>query len=73
MNDFLLGEHEVPAVIWCKDGFVIERDPEMVTIGEIRGVTLDKDYWDAYPSFQKDSCYFSDQGDADSKRLGGGA
>ena len=50
---FLKGEAEVPATIWCKDGIVVERDLRMVTIGSIRNVVLDKDYWDNYWKIQK--------------------
>lgn len=51
---FLFGHISVPLTIYCKDGIVVEKTEERVTIGQIRGVILDKDYWDRYPSIQ---CY----------------
>lgn len=50
---FLRGEHQVPAVLWVKGGEVIERSTEMVTLASIKGVVLDKDYWDNYWRIQK--------------------
>lgn len=50
---FLRGEHAVPDRIWCKDGDVIERGSVMVTIGSVKGVVLDKEYWDNYWREQK--------------------
>lgn len=46
---FLAGKHEVPAVIFCKDGKVVGSTDNKVTISNIRGVVLDKEYWDNYP------------------------
>ena len=51
--DFLKGIHAVPAVIWCKDGKVVDTDTRMVTIHSIKDVVLDKEYWDNYPSIQR--------------------
>ena len=47
--NFLVGKHEVPAVIFCKDGEVVESTDKKVTIRDIKGVVLDKAYWDNYP------------------------
>ena len=52
---FLRGLHMVPAVIWCKDGVVVERDSVMVSVGSVKNVVLDKEYWDNYGQYQKDS------------------
>ena len=46
---FLRGLHLVPKSIWCRKGQVIERDSVMVGVGSIKGVVLDKEYWDSYP------------------------
>lgn len=51
--DFLLGRALVPLRIWCRDGVVVERDPRMVGIASVRGVILDKAYWDSYALRQK--------------------
>ena len=51
--NFLRGVHAVPAVIWCKDGKVVDTDTRMVTIHSIKDVVLDKEYWDNYPSIQR--------------------
>ena len=52
---FLRGEHQVPATIWCKNGIVVERDTQMVTINSVKNVFLDKDYWDNYGKIQRNS------------------
>lgn len=50
---FLTNLHRVPKVIWSRDGKVVERDTVMVGIESIRGVVLDKEYWDNYPLVQR--------------------
>jgi len=50
---FLLGEHTVPATIYCKDGLVVERDTKMVGLNDVCNVVLDKAYWDNYRNIQK--------------------
>lgn len=52
---FLQGRLEVPAVIWCKDGEVVEWDDKMVTIDSIKDVILNKAYWDNYCFIQRDA------------------
>jgi len=52
-RDFLAGTHAVPKVIWCKDGLVVETDSIKVTIGSVKDVVLDKEYWDSYGAIQK--------------------
>lgn len=46
---FLRGEYAVPDLIWTKDGKVVDRSPKLVTIGSVKDVVLDKEYWDNYP------------------------
>ena len=50
---FLRGEHAVPKIIWCRDSKVIDHDPAMVTVGGIKNVVLDKEYWDNYAQEQR--------------------
>ncbi len=50
---FLRNEHLVPRVIWSRDGKVVERDTTVVGIESIRGVVLDKEYWDNYSLVQR--------------------
>ena len=47
--NFLRGLHQVPRIIWCRDGKVIERDSIMQSVHSVKKVVLDKDYWDNYP------------------------
>lgn len=51
--NFLLNQHLVPKVIWSRDGKVVERDTMLVGIESVRGVVLDKEYWDNYPLVQR--------------------
>jgi hypothetical protein len=46
--EFLKGTHAVPKIIWCKDGVVVAEDSTLVTIGSVKDVILDKEYWDNY-------------------------
>ena len=50
---FLAGLESVPSVIYCKDGEVVETTDKKVTIREVRGVVLDKEYWDNYSQIQR--------------------
>jgi hypothetical protein len=50
---FLGGYSFVPAQILCRNGVVVERADELVSIGEVKGVVLDKAYWDDYAAIQK--------------------
>lgn len=50
---FLAGMAHVPAVIYCKDGEVVETTEKKVTIRDVRGVVLDKEYWDNYSQIQR--------------------
>jgi len=49
---FLAGSHQVPAIIYCKDGEVVESTDKKVGIRDVRGIILDKDYWDNYSQIQ---------------------
>lgn len=49
---FLAGSHQVPAIIYCKDGEVVESTDKKVGIRDVRGIILDKDYWDNYSQMQ---------------------
>jgi len=51
--DFLKGIHAVPKIIWCRSGKVVDRDTTMVTIGSVKNVVLDREYWDNYSSEQR--------------------
>jgi hypothetical protein len=46
---FLRGELTVPEKILCTDGAVIYESIESVSIDAVRGVELDRSYWDSYP------------------------
>lgn len=46
---FLKGELAVPAKILCTDGVVLYESVELASIHSVRGVDLDKAYWDGYP------------------------
>lgn len=50
---FLRNEHQVPKVIWSRDGRVVEVDSILVGINSVRGVVLDKEYWDNYHQVQR--------------------
>ena len=50
---FLAGLHTVPAIIYCKDGEVVETTDKKVGIRDVRGVVLDKEYWDNYSQIQR--------------------
>ena len=52
-HKFLAGLHTVPAVIYCKDGEVVESSDKKVGIREVKGVVLDKEYWDNYSQLQR--------------------
>jgi Zn finger protein HypA/HybF involved in hydrogenase expression len=47
--DFLRGLHQVPKVIWCRDGKVIEHDSVMQSVHSVKKVVFDKEYWNNYP------------------------
>lgn len=47
--DFLHRMGQVPRKILCRQGVVVFESVERVRIDQVRGVTLDKAYWDAYP------------------------
>lgn len=51
--DFLQGKHLIPKKIWCRDGRVVERESTLVSIGSVKNVVLDKEYWDNYHLIQK--------------------
>lgn len=50
---FLAGLHEVPETIYCKDGVVVESTEKKVGIRDVKGIILDKEYWDNYALIQK--------------------
>lgn len=50
---FLRNEHQVPKVIWSRDGRVVEVDSILVGIESVRNVVLDKAYWDNYSHVQR--------------------
>ena len=50
---FLCGEYQVPKVIWSREGSIVERDTTMVSIGSVKDLVLDKDYWDNYYQYQR--------------------
>lgn len=47
--DFLHGRTVVPAKILCRQGAVVFSSIERLRIDQVRGVVLDREYWDAYP------------------------
>lgn len=47
--DFLHGRTVVPAKILCRQGAVVFSSVERLRIDQVRGVVLDRDYWDRYP------------------------
>lgn len=46
--DFLGGNASVPERIWCRKGVVMRRSDRMVRVNDIKGLVLDKAYWDWY-------------------------
>jgi hypothetical protein len=50
---FLAGEFMVPEIIYCKDGDVVESTEKKVSIHDVKGVVLDKEYWDNYSQIQR--------------------
>jgi len=46
--NFLKGTYAVPKIIWCRDSRVVMQDAQLVTIGSVKNVVLDKEYWDNY-------------------------
>lgn len=46
---FLHGQIEVPAKILCRKARTVYTSRETVRLSDVRGVKLDKAYWDAYP------------------------
>lgn len=51
---FLAGKLSVPETIWCRDGAVEDCSTERTFVSEVKGVTLDKAYWDRYSQYQVD-------------------
>lgn len=49
---FLAGHAKVPECIYCKGGKVVRESDEYVGVRDIKGVVLDKAYWDNYASIQ---------------------
>lgn len=49
---FLAGAITVPDTVYCRDGKVEEVSEERVSVSEVRGVVLDKAYWDRYAEHQ---------------------
>jgi len=49
---FLAGSGRVPAKIWCRGGVVKARSQSTVCVADIRGVILDRAYWDNYAAIQ---------------------
>ena len=52
--DFLQGKHLIPKKIWCREGRVVEKESTLVSIGSVKNVVLDKEYWDNYHLMQKE-------------------
>ena len=50
--DFLRGKFKVPSRIWVSRGELRESEPPFVDITQIKGVVLDKAYWDNYPGVE---------------------
>lgn len=48
--DFLRGNLTVPERIWCLGGQVERKSFDEVSIDQIKGVVLNKQYWDGYPT-----------------------
>lgn len=46
---FLRGYHQVPKIIWCRDGKVVDQDTILVSVRSVKNVVLDREYWDNYP------------------------
>jgi len=52
-HKFLANEYMVPAIIWSRDGRVVDRDQRLTGIDSVKNVVFNKNYWDAYPSVQR--------------------
>ncbi|HKZ60553.1 MAG TPA: hypothetical protein VJ547_12020 [Candidatus Thermoplasmatota archaeon] len=52
---FLRGTASVPAKIWCREGKVADESPDRVFVRDVRGVLLDKTFWDGYPAVQREA------------------
>lgn len=52
---FLAGLASVPASILCRGGVVERTSGERVRVGDIKGVVLDKAYWDRYGQSEQES------------------
>ncbi len=50
---FLANEYMVPAIIWSRDGRVVDRDQRLTGIDSVKNVVFNKNYWDAYPGVQR--------------------
>jgi len=50
--EFLKGIRSVPKTIWCRGGKVVQESTERVTVQQIRGIILTKEYWDKYANVQ---------------------
>jgi len=48
--EFLRGRAMVPDRIFCRDGVVATASSDMVSIDDVQGVILDREYWDNYPN-----------------------
>lgn len=48
--DFLRGKLKVPERIWCIGGHIERVAFEKVSIDQVKGVVLNKQYWDGYPT-----------------------
>jgi hypothetical protein len=47
-RDFLKGNATVPSRIWVSKGEVRETEKPEITIDKVKGIVLDKEYWDHY-------------------------
>jgi hypothetical protein len=45
---FLAGRASVPAKIYCQEGSVVRASADVTHLQDVRGVVLDKAYWDNY-------------------------
>jgi len=50
--EFLKGKLKIPSRIWVSKGELKEEEITLVSVYEIKGVILDKNYWDHYPSIE---------------------
>lgn len=46
---FLKGIGRVPKRIYVRKGVVHDQDPEMLSVHDVKGVILDRVYWNSYP------------------------